>query len=169
MRHLATLLLLSASAVLSAAEFESIPHLYQREEAGLRHYERENFDEAFEALSHTAIRGLKKSQYIIAFMFMKGQHVEKSTLLAMGWLGVASESGDQEWVDLYNNIYEKLTPQQQQIVDAKVEQYVAWYGMAAQNVQCSKRHSTVGTRRREARCIKVEGKEYEIIPIELTP
>ena len=135
----------------------------------MRHYERGDFANAFDDLSHTAVRGLKRSQYMLSFMFMKGQHVNKSTLLALGWLGVAKESGEREWVEQFDKIYAVLTPQQQQIVDSKVQQYVDWYGMAAQNVQCSKRHSTVGSRRRQATCLKVEGERYEIHPIELTP
>ena len=151
------------------AQQESIAHLYQKQDAGLRHYERGDFDKAFEDLSETAIRGLKKSQYILAFMFMKGQHVNKSTLLAMGWLGVAKESGDQEWIDLYKSIYDLTTPAQQSMIDAKVAQYVDWYGMVSQNVECSKRHATVGSRRKEARCLKVEGPRYDLHPVELTP
>ena len=164
---------LLATIVLSgpalAAEWESISTLYQREEAGLRHYERGDYDRAFGHLSETGIRGLKKSQYILAFMFMKGQHVEKSTLLAMAWLGVAKESGEKEWVDLYNSIYELATPVQKTMIDAKVAQYVAWYGGTAQNVECSKRHATVGSRRVESNCVKIEGPRYEIHPIELRP
>ncbi|MBT8080335.1 MAG: sel1 repeat family protein [Gammaproteobacteria bacterium] len=169
MRLLIGIFCLAASLAAVSAEWESIPHLYQREDAGLRHYSAERYDEAFESLSFTAARGLKKSQYILAFMFMKGQHVEKSTLLAMGWLGVAKESGEQEWVDLYDAIYAKLTPAQRTVVDSRVEQYIGWYGMAAQNVQCAKRHATVGSRRRESTCLKVEGKAYEVYPVQLTP
>ena len=169
MRTLITLILTVILTSPAAAEWESIAHLYQKEEAGLRHYERGDYDKAFEDLSETAIRGLKKSQYILAFMFMKGQHVEKSTLLGLGWLGVARESGQKEWVDLYDSIYELTTPAQQTMIDAKVEQYIAWYGSVAQNVECSEQHSTVGSRRKESSCLKVDGPQYEIHPVELRP
>ena len=160
------LLLLAAPA---QAAWESIPNLYQKEDAGLRYYERGEYAQAFEKLSETAIRGLKKSQYILAFMFMKGQHVDKSTLLAMAWLGVAKESEEKEWVDLYNSLYERMQPAQKAMIDDKVAEYVEWYGGRAQNVECGQRQASVGSRRIESRCIKVEGPQYEIHPIELRP
>ena len=153
----------------AAADWESIPDMYKKQDAGLRHYERGDYERAFEHLSETAVRGLKKSQYILAFMFMKGQYVDKSTLLAMGWLGVAKESGEKEWLDLFDSLYDLMTAAQQAIINDKVLQYVAWYGLQAQNVECGQRHATVGSRRKEARCLKIEGPQREIHPVELRP
>jgi len=40
-------------------------------------------------------------------MFLKGQYVEQSTLIGMGWLGVAIEAEVEEWEDLFKDIYSK--------------------------------------------------------------
>ncbi len=96
--------------------------MYKQESTGLRYYERGNYAKAFENLSATAARGFKESQYILAFLFLKGQHVETSLVLGMGWLGVAVESEDPEWIELYQSIYQRAPPEQQQLIDVKVEQ-----------------------------------------------
>ena len=162
------LLVAPAHAQRMDSKFESIVQMYEDEEKGLRHYENGNYDKAFEFLSETAIRGLKKSQYILAFMFLKGEHVNKSILLGMGWLGVAKESGDEEWVKLYDGLYARAAPAQQAMIDSKVAQYVNQYGLKAMNVTCAQTPVT-GSRRLEYRCLKTEGPAFEIIPVELQP
>jgi hypothetical protein len=85
-------------------KLESVERLYKQESTGLRHYDRGNYEKAFENLSTTAARGFKESQYILAFMFLKGQHVKSSLVLGMGWLGVAIESEEPEWVGINPSI-----------------------------------------------------------------
>lgn len=148
--------------------YDTIVLLYEDEERGLRHYERGEHEKAFEYLSRTAIRGLKKSQYILAFMFLKGEHVERSILLGMGWLGVAAESGEPEWQALFDGLYERSNPQQRQMIDSKVDQYVAQYGMKAMNVSCALQPVT-GSRRQEVRCLKSDGPADTIYPVEMRP
>ena len=159
---------LPADAQYHDAKFESIVQMYEDEERGLRYYERGDFDRAFEYLSETAIRGLKESQYVLAFMFLKGQHVEKSILLGMGWLGVAMESGNENWISLYDGLYGKANATQQAMIDGKVEQYRRQYGMGAMNVSCAQQAIT-GSRRLENRCLKVEGPANTIYPVEMPP
>ena len=161
---LACLVVVSARA----QEVEDLEKLDRQERAGLRNYDRGNYEAAFESLSGTAVRGFKTSQYILAFMFLKGQYVDQSLLLGMAWLGVAKESGDPEWLELYQNLYSQLPPNQQAIVDARVAQYVEKYGMATQNVSCS-RQPVAGSRRAETNCIKIDGKVSPIYPVELKP
>ncbi|MCB1845280.1 MAG: hypothetical protein KDI09_20095, partial [Halioglobus sp.] len=156
----------SAEAQYQDSKFESIVQMYEDEERGLRYYERGDFDRAFEYLSETAIRGLKESQYVLAFMFLKGQYVEKSILLGMGWLGVAIESGNENWISLYDGLYAKTNAAQQAMIDAKVEQYKRQYGMRAMNVSCAQQAIT-GSRRLEYRCLKTEGQEQTIYPVEM--
>lgn len=147
---------------------EDRARLDQQESAGLRNYERGDYEKAFENLSATAVRGMKKSQYILAFMFLKGQFVDSSVLLGMGWLGVAVESQEPEWIELYQSIYQRLSPDEKELVDAKVGQYIEHYGMVTQNVSCSRRPEA-GSRKIESRCVKVDGKAYPIYPVELKP
>ena len=44
-------------------------------------------------------------------MFLKGYHVEQSTLLGMGWLGVATEVETEDWSDQYRALYSSATPE----------------------------------------------------------
>jgi hypothetical protein len=159
---------LAAAANGQDSKIESVERLYKQESTGLRHYDRGNFEKAFENLSTTAARGFKESQYILAFMFLKGQHVESSLVLGMGWLGVAIESEDPEWIELYQSIYQRASPEQRQLIDVKVAQYVEQFGLVTQNVTCSRR-SSAGTRRIESRCIKDAEKVSPIYPVELGP
>lgn len=140
--------------------------LYKNEASAIKQYDRGNFKRAFELLSETAVQGLKKSQYILAFMFLKGEHVDKSILLGMAWLGVAKESEQEEWVELFDNMYARANATQQAMINAKVEQYVAQYGLRATNVTCSRAQVT-GSRRYEMRCIKTGRANADPIPLEL--
>ena len=139
--------------------------MYKNETSGIKQYDRGNYDRAFELLSETAIQGLKKSQYLLAFMFLKGEHVDKNILLGMAWLGVAKESEDEEWVELYDNMYSRANEAQQAMIDAKVNQYVERYGMSATNVTCA-RAQAAGSRRYEMRCLKTGLPNTDPIPVE---
>lgn len=168
-RVLAILFCLASTATAAQSfELEDLERLDRQEKSGLRYYEQGDYPSAFEALSGTAVRGLKPSQYILSFMFLKGQYVDQSVLLGMAWLGVAKESQEPEWMELYQSIYQQLPPEQQAIVDAKVAQYVERYGMTAQNVSCSRR-PVAGSRRVESNCIKSDGKASPIYPVETKP
>jgi TPR repeat protein len=142
--------------------------MYKNEDSGLAAYEKGDFDSAFNLLSETAVQGLKKSQYIMAFMFLRGEHVDKSILLGMAWLGVAKESGEDEWVELYDNMMSRANPTQQAMIEEKVSQYVSLYGMSRMNLTC-KRAQVTGSRRYEMRCIKVGGVDTDPTPVELKP
>lgn len=171
MRSLVCVFLLGWIASTAAGQgyhVEDLERLDRQEKTGLRHYVRGEYKAAFENLSATAVRGMKQSQYNLAFMFLKGQYVDQSILLGMGWLGVAIESGDPEWLELYQSLYNRLSAEQKQLVDAKVALYVERYGVVAQNVSCSRR-PVAGTRRIESRCIKAAEKPYQLFPVELKP
>lgn len=162
-----SLALLASAPVLAQTEraYEQLIYRwYDDEQAALRQYDRGEYERAFDNLSVTAVRGLKRSQYILAFMYLKGQHVEKSIPRGMGWLGVSVESGNEEWQRLYDSLYGKLAPEHRGRIDEIVTQYIARYGGDAQGVTCSK-SAAAGTRRLESRCRKVEG-NYTICPVE---
>lgn len=164
----AAALLVSIPAICQQTSVENVERLNNQEDAGLRHYERGSYDKAFESLSATAVRGLKRSQYILAFMFLKGQYVDKSILLGMGWLGVAMESGDPEWIEMYQSLYARATADQQVLIDAKVAQYVEQYGSVTQHVTCSRRPAA-GSRRIESRCVKEAERSSPLYPVEMKP
>ncbi|WP_462152580.1 SEL1-like repeat protein [Pseudoalteromonas xiamenensis] len=109
---------------------------------GIKKYQEEEYEEAFELLKTPATWGYKGAQYVMAFMFLKGQHVEQSTLLGMGWLGVATEIETEEWSDQYRALYNAAEPKFQKRIDKIVEEYIRRYGMKSQHVVCSKSPTT---------------------------
>jgi hypothetical protein len=157
-RALLSLIFLCISLPLCAALVDSsqIVSMYDKERSGLRAYQAGNYDSAFEILSDTATKGLKESQYLVALMLLKGQGVSKSTLGGLGWLGVAIESGNEEWSEIYNEMYESLNQDQRAMIDEQVRKYVEKYGSKAQGISCSNRPLT-GSHRAELRCSKLEG------------
>ncbi len=156
-----TLLILIASlaplfATAEMFEQQQIRALYDKEASGIRAYTAGRFESAFDMLSDTASKGMKESQYLLSLMFMKGEGVDRSILIGLGWLGVAIESGNKEWNNTFNTVYESMSDAQRAMIDDKVKDYVAKYGSAVQGVTCAKR-AAVGSRRIELRCEKVVG------------
>lgn len=149
-------------AVEPKLEHTEISALYKIEKRAMQEYRAENYAGAFEQLSKTAPLGFKQSQYYMAFLYLKGQHVKKSMLDGMAWLGVAKEGGHKEMIELYDGLYASFNQAQKDVVDKKVAEYIALYGMENQNVICEKRKK-VGSKRRTLECIKIPIKiDYEI-------
>lgn len=100
------LILIACLAPLSVSaeifETEQISLLYDKEARGIRAYTAGRYESAFEILSDPASKGMKESQYLLSRMFMMGEGVNKSILIGFGWLGVAIESGNEEWTDTFN-------------------------------------------------------------------
>jgi len=109
-----------------------------KEISGVKQYDKENYEDAFNLLKEPAAWGYKGSQYVLAFMFLKGHYVQQSTLLGMGWLGVAKEANVKEWTEQYDNFYTAATEQQKDKIDAIVTEYVKRYGLKSQDVTCKK-------------------------------
>lgn len=108
---------------------------------GIKAYKEGDFQKALELLKTPATWGYKGSQYTIAFMFLKGQYVQQSTLLGMGWLGVATEVETEDWSEQYSAFYAAASPTQKLQIDKIVEEYIRRYGMVAQHITCKKLHS----------------------------
>ncbi|OCQ24065.1 hypothetical protein A7985_06665 [Pseudoalteromonas luteoviolacea] len=148
------------------AIIKDIDAIHKQERNGIKLYQQGQYAGAFEELGELATWGYKDAQYYLAFMFLKGQHVEQSTLIGMGWLGVAAESGIEEWVAFYDKVHRKASPEMQLRIDAVVADYRRKFGMKAQFISCRK--SQIGTSKKVAiKCTK-EDKISKIYPIDLT-
>ena len=123
---------------------------------GLKYYKRGEFEKAFSFLKEPAAWGYKGAQYALAFMFLKGQHVEQSTLLGMGWLGVAKEANVKDWNDQYMSIYASGTEAEKLKFDKIVKVYISRYGLVAQHVTCG-RSTSATTRMFKIDCYKNDG------------
>jgi hypothetical protein len=122
---------------------------------GIKSYQNGEYEKSFELLKTPATWGYKGAQYTIAFMFLKGEHVQQSTLMGMGWLGVATEMETEDWSEQYRNFYSSATPEQQLKIDEIVKEYIKRYGMKSQNITCTK-SSTGSSRRIQHSCHRSE-------------
>jgi hypothetical protein len=123
---------------------------------GIKNYRDGKYEEAFNLLKEPAAWGYKGSQYAIAFMFLKGQHVKQSTLLGMGWLGVAKEANVKEWTEQYDAFYSAASKKKQLEFDKIKEVYIERYGVVAQDITCRKSTSAKSKRVR-MECHKYNG------------
>ena len=92
-------------------------------------------------------------------MFLKGEYVEQSTLLGMGWLGVAKEANVKNWTEQYNAFYNAATKEQKLKFDKIKDIYIQRYGLIAQDVTCRKSTSAKSKR------IKVDCHKYDGIGV----
>jgi len=95
-----------------------------------------DFSSAYDNLSFAAQSGMKEAQYLLGFMYLKGEYVQRSIPVGMAWLGTALEIENKDWSALYSRVYHSLNEQQQVFIDRKVSQYIDIYGMDIQNVDC---------------------------------
>ncbi|WP_105168206.1 hypothetical protein [Pseudoalteromonas sp. T1lg23B] len=123
---------------------------------GIKYYRRGEYEKAFKVLKEPAMWGYKGSQYVLAFMFLKGQYVEQSTVIGMGWLGVANEVNVNEWREQFDAFYGAAPAPLKARIDEKVALYIQRYGMKEQNLTCDKSMNT-STKRVEVKCQHYEG------------
>jgi TPR repeat protein len=157
------MMFVSASAFAGLYDNQRLNTLYKKEISGIRAYDDGEYDTAFKYLSDTASKGLKESQYLVSIMFMQGQGTNKSILFGLAWLGVAIESGNEDWQSTFDTMYKALNEAQRTMVDEKIREYAEKYGSAPQGVTCAKR-TTAGSRKIELRCAKNQGTypDYDI-------
>ena len=157
--------MLSAPASAEFYDAYQIENIYDNEASGLRFYQQGDYGRAFSLLKETSAQGMKRSQYILGFMFLKGEGVDKNMLFGLTWLGRAAESGNDEWVETFEGFYDRLSDAQKSMLDEKISDYKEKYGASAQGITCSRR-SVGSSRRQDWVCLKSEG-NYEIHAVEL--
>lgn len=146
---------------------EQLDAIYENERVGLRYYESGDYRRAFGILKETAAKGMKRSQYVLGFMFMKGEGVDKNLLFGLAWMGLSTEAKNKEWQKTYDGLYNALSDAQKSMVDDKVNEYREKFGASAQGITCA-RAAVVGSRKQDIICRKSEGSyvEYDIeLPI----
>ena len=150
----------SFAALYDATQLDNI---YENERAGLQMYESGEYEKAFAMLKKTAAQGMKSSQYVLGFMFMKGQGIDKNLLFGLAWMGLATEAKNDEWQQTFDRFYNTLNAAQQSMLDDKIEEYRKKFGASAQGITCAKA-AAVGSRRQDIICRKSEGSyvEYDI-------
>lgn len=163
---------LFACAFSSAAQAD-VTQLYYQEilrqyEEGARAYEDKDYEQAFTDLSLAAQRGVKDAQYLLGFMYLRGEYAPRSVPVGMAWIGTALEIDNDDWLKLYTSLYAALNPSQQAFIDSRVEKYIELYGMDTQRFTC-KKAAVSGSRRRIMQCIKTEDVNTPLYSLELQP
>jgi TPR repeat protein len=131
-------LLLLTSCKSTGIILKDIDVIDKQQKWGVTLYERGDYKGAFNELSELAAWGYKDAQYALAFMFLKGHYVEQSTLIGMGWLGVAIESERDEWESLFEALYSKASNNDKERFDIIIKDYKSKFGLKAQNLTCRK-------------------------------
>jgi TPR repeat protein len=141
---LVSILLISCKS--TGVLIKDIDVIDKQQKWGITLYERGDYEGAFKELSELAAWGYKDAQYALAFMFLKGQHVKQSTLIGMGWLGVAAESGREEWESLLQNMYSKASNEDKEKFNIIIKDYKSKFGLKTQHVTCRKTTSGMSKR-----------------------
>lgn len=130
----------------------------QRElDDAIRLYKAEKYSEAYTHVSELSQWGIKDAQAILGGMFLKGEHVEKSTERGLLWLGVAKEEPTQKKAaESYQYIYDQLSKEHQSYIDQKVSEHILKFGAEAQSINC-KKEAEVGSNLRVTKCAKQSG------------
>ena len=127
-----------------------------------------DFTSAYDNLSFAAQSGMKEAQYLLGFMYLKGEYVKRSIPVGMAWLGTALEIENKDWSALYSRGYDSLNAQQRVFIDRKVSQYIDIYGMDIQNVDCQLT-SVIGSRKLAQRCTKQADRLTPLFSMEDVP
>ncbi len=169
----ALLLSLSSTQLASAQQDPELTQLYfaqvlRQFEQGAVAYEKGDFETAYADLSLAAQRGVKDAQYLLGFMYLRGEYAPQSLPVGLAWIGTALEVDNDDWLELYTQIYTKLSPQQQVYIDSRVDKYIELYGMDTQRMSCKKTART-GSRRKILQCVKTEDVNTPLYSLEAMP
>lgn len=125
-----------------------------------------NYERAYPMVAELSQWGVKEAQAIMGTMYMKGQHVEKSTELGLVWLGVAKEGNVHKPAKKsFDYVYSQLNDEQRKYMDQKVDAYIAKYGSEEQKFICKSRNVS-GSNIRSKRCLKTPGTTSILYPLD---
>ena len=80
----------------------------------LEAYQAENYAQALELYSQSAIKGYSKSQFNLALMYYNGKGTDKNDIEAHAWLTVAAESDIEAYVEARNAVGNMLSARDQE-------------------------------------------------------
>ncbi|MFT7686607.1 MAG: TPR repeat protein [Candidatus Azotimanducaceae bacterium] len=141
---------LQAQSKITQARFSE---LQQMENVGVKLFKKDKYEKAYKKLILPAKKGLKQSQYLIGFMYLKGLHVDQSLVEGLAWLGVAKEADVVDWSATYDSVYRLTTESQQAEIKTLQALYIKSYGLEAQQLDCNS-HRKPGSRRIVIECVK---------------
>ncbi len=118
--------------------YEEVRLLFLAQERGMDLYRVGDFEGAHKELEAPAANGLKIAQQLMAFMYMRGEGVQKHPAKGVALLGLAAESGDRSVRRQYRKALGAVPDEYRDVVEQQVQFYIERYGMATQGITCKR-------------------------------
>lgn len=112
--------------------------IYEELRTARRLYSQREIDKAFPYLINTAEKGFKDSQAKVGHILLQGLgDVERDTVQAVGWLGVASSGRTAPAIrNYFNDVWKRIPEHYVPYFEEVVEEYKTKYGRDATGVVC---------------------------------
>ncbi len=127
--------------------------IYKQLAKGQELYARELVDEALPYLLATAEHGFKEAQATVGHIYLRGLgQVERDSVQAVGWMGVASSGSTAPAIrNYFNEIWKRIPEQNVPYFREVVDEYESKYGEHATGVVCEL-HSPASSYVKRLRC-----------------
>lgn len=109
---------------------------------------------SFDALFKYAKYGEKIAQFMIGNFYLTGTGTKADPLEGLIWIGVALEQKVPEWQKAYDGLTANLPADQKTMLQGKIDERKALYGVRAQHMSCVTQATVVGSNMRYHVCNK---------------
>lgn len=99
-------------------------------------YGNKQYDKAFAQFQRLACAGDKQSQSALGRMYIDGNGVQQDDLTGYAWLKLAAEVIFPKYQYVVKELDEAMKPNQRDVADAKVADYMKYYSLAASGMSC---------------------------------
>ena len=134
---------LTVTAERLAPTFAERQQIYDELAKAQELYRRNRIKDALPYLERTAKSGFKDSQAKMGHILLQGMgDVERDSLSAVGWLGVASSGRTSPAIrNYFNDIWQRIPDRHVPVFEEAVQEYTNRYGAHATGVVCAMRRS----------------------------
>ena len=134
---------LTVTAERLALSFTERQQIYDELAKAQELYRRNRIKDALPYLERTAKSGFKDSQAKMGHILLQGMgDVERDSLSAVGWLGVASSGRTSPAIrNYFNDIWQRIPDRHVPVFEEAVQEYTNRYGAHATGVVCDMRRS----------------------------
>ncbi len=134
----------------------------------LRNAQHDDKAKSFDALLKYATYGEKIAQFMVGNFYLTGTGTKADTLEGLIWMGLALEQKVPEWQKAYEQLTAKLPADQMQMVQGKIDERRALYGVKAQHMSCLTQATVVGSNMRYHVCNKKLDSAQRVIVVKYT-
>jgi TPR repeat protein len=154
---LVALLCVSATSVQALEKKEVIMNdmEYTNEfQLALRKAQHNDKSKSFDSMLKYAKYGEKVAQFMVGNFYLTGIGTKADPLEGLIWMGVALEQKVPEWQKAYDGLTAKLPADQIAMLQGKIDERKALYGVKAQHMSCVTQATVVGSNMRYHVCNK---------------